>query len=257
MRGDTGFPVRVRYAKKGKVRWISHRDVARAFERALRIEQLPLAFTLGFSPRPKVSFGLALSTGYESDAEYLDLELASPIDLEPLPERLTAALPVGLEVDAVVALEERAPALQEVVAAVTWQIEVTDDEGGSVSVETLRELVDAARSASVLEVTQVRKGRASVADVRPAIRRLELLGVPRSADPAARSTATIETELLTQPRGAKPSEVVAAIAGFSSPAMTLVVGRAVRTHQWIERDGTRCEPLDADTRPCAPQVRAS
>jgi radical SAM-linked protein len=253
MRGDTGFPVRVRYAKKGKVRWISHRDVARAFERALRIEQLPLAFTLGFSPRPKVSFGLALSTGYESDAEYLDLELASPIDLEPLPERLTAALPVGLEVDAVVALEERAPALQEAVAAVTWQIEVTDEDGGSVSVETLRELVDAARSASVLEVTQVRKGRASVADVRPAIRRLELLDVPSSAG----SPATIEMELLTQPRGAKPSEVVAAIAGFSSPALTLVVGRAVRTHQWIERDGARCEPLDADTRPRAPQVRAS
>src|SRR6478672_9327156 len=154
MRGDTGYPVRVRYAKRGKVRWISHRDVARAFERALRIEQLPLAFTLGFSPRPKVSFGLALSTGYESEAEYLDLELAEPIDLEPLPARLTAALPIGLEVDAVVALEERAPALQEVVAAVTWQVEVTDDEGEAVPVETLRELVDRANRAPVLEVTQ-------------------------------------------------------------------------------------------------------
>jgi radical SAM-linked protein len=245
MRGDTGFPVRVRYAKRGKVRWISHRDVARAFERALRIEQLPLAFTLGFSPRPKVSFGLALSTGYESEAEYLDLELASPIDLEPLPARLTAALPVGLEVDAVVALEERAPALQEVVAAVTWQVEVTDDDGEVIPVELLTELVERANRAAVLEVTQVRKGRASVADVRPAIRRLEVLD------------GTLEMELLTQPRGAKPSEVVAAIAGFSSPAVTLVVGRAVRTHQWIERDGARCEPLDADTRPCVPQVRAS
>ena len=50
MRGDTGFPVRVRFAKRGKVRWISHRDVARAFERALRIEQLPLAFTQGSRP---------------------------------------------------------------------------------------------------------------------------------------------------------------------------------------------------------------
>jgi radical SAM-linked protein len=245
MRGDTGFPVRVRYAKRGKVRWISHRDVARAFERALRIEQLPLAFTLGFSPRPKVSFGLALSTGYESEAEYLDLELSEPIDLESLPTRLTAALPIGLEVDAVVALEERAPALQEVVAAVTWQIEVTDDDGEAIPVETLRELVDRANHAAVLEVTQVRKGRASVADVRPAIRRLEVLD------------GTVEMELLTQPRGAKPSEVVAAIAGFSSPAVTLVVGRAVRTHQWIERDGARCEPLDADTRPCVPEVRAS
>jgi radical SAM-linked protein len=248
MRGDTGFPVRVRYAKRGKIRWISHRDVARAFERALRIEQLPLAFTLGFSPRPKVSFGLALSTGYESDAEYLDLELAEPIDLESLPERLTAALPVGLEVDAVVALEERAPALQEAVAAVTWRVEVTDDDGQAIPVESLRELVDGARRASALEVSQVRKGRTSVADVRPAIRRLEVLDSP---------PATVEMELLTQPRGAKPSEVVAAIAGFSSPAMTLVVGRAVRTHQWIERDGARCEPLDADTRPRVQEVRAS
>jgi radical SAM-linked protein len=253
MRGDTGFPVRVRYSKLGKVRWISHRDVARAFERALRIEQLPLAFTLGFSPRPKVSFGLALSTGYESEAEYLDLELARPIDLEPLPERLTAALPVGLGVDAVVALEERAPALQEAVAAVTWHIEVTDDDGQPVPVDSLRALVAGARSAPVLEVTQVRKGRASVSDVRPAIRRLEVLDHASGA----RGPAIVEMELLTQPRGAKPSEVVAAIAGVSPSPVTLVVGRAVRTHQWIERDGARCEPLDADTRPHAPEVCAS
>jgi radical SAM-linked protein len=73
MRGDSGFPVRIRFSKRGKVRFISHRDVARAFERAFRIEQLPLAFTEGFSPRPKVSFGLALSVGHESDAEYLDV----------------------------------------------------------------------------------------------------------------------------------------------------------------------------------------
>jgi radical SAM-linked protein len=252
MRGDTGFPVRVQYSKRGKIRWISHRDVARAFERALRIEQLPLAFTLGFSPRPKVSFGLALSTGYESDCEYLDLELSEPIDLELLPSRLTAALPVGLVVDAVVELEERAPALQEAVAAVTWEIEVTDDDGKAVPVEMLRELVAGARSAPVLEVTQVRKGRASVADVRPAIRRLDVRA-PSSTD----SAVTIEMELLTQPRGAKPSEVVAAIAGFSPAPVTLVVSRAVRTHQWIERDGARCEPLDADTRPRVPQVRAS
>jgi hypothetical protein len=126
---------------------------------------------------------------------------------------------------------------------------VTDDEGKAIPVDVLRELVDAARCAPVLEVTQVRKGRASVADVRPAIRHLEVLGHDRSA--------TVEMELLTQPRGAKPSEVVAAIAGFSPAAPTLVVGRAVRTHQWIERDGARCEPLDADTRPCASEVRAS
>ena len=67
------------------MRFVSHRDVARAFERAFRIETLPLSFTQGFSPRPKVSFGLALSVGHESDAEYLDVELATPIPLDVAP----------------------------------------------------------------------------------------------------------------------------------------------------------------------------
>ena len=82
-----GFPVRVALHQAGPVRFISHRDMARAFERAFRIEQLPLVFTQGFSPRPKVSFGLALSVGYESDAEYLDVELREP----SIPTRLRRA----------------------------------------------------------------------------------------------------------------------------------------------------------------------
>ena len=69
--------VRVRFTKLGKVRWTSHRDVARMWERALRRAELPVAYTEGFTPRPKVSFGLALPTGHESVAEYLDLELAT------------------------------------------------------------------------------------------------------------------------------------------------------------------------------------
>src|SRR5450755_2436702 len=109
MRGDSGFPVRIRFSKRGKVRFISHRDVARAFERAFRIEQLPLAFTLGFSPRPKVSFGLALSVGHESEAEYLDFELREPVDPQRLPGPLSDALPEGIEVRGAAQLIDRAP----------------------------------------------------------------------------------------------------------------------------------------------------
>ena len=60
--------LRVRYSKKGKVRFTSHRDVARIWERALRRVGLGMAYSQGFSPRPKMSFGLALSTGHESEA---------------------------------------------------------------------------------------------------------------------------------------------------------------------------------------------
>ncbi len=71
---------RVRFAKFGKVRFLSHRDVARVWERALRRSGVRVAYSEGFSPRPKLSFGLALSTGYESLGEYLDIDLAEPVD---------------------------------------------------------------------------------------------------------------------------------------------------------------------------------
>ena len=89
--------VRVRFNKLGKVRWTSHRDVARMWERAFRRVQLPLAYSGGFAPRPKVSFGLALPTGGESECEYLDVELAdgAVVDVAVLPGRLSGALPVG------------------------------------------------------------------------------------------------------------------------------------------------------------------
>ena len=64
-------------------------------------------------------------------------------------------------------------------------------------------------------------------------------------------------ELTTQPRSAKPGDVLAAIARATGFAGGLAEARALRTHQWIERDGTRLEPLDADTRPRAPEAHAS
>src|SRR6187402_2926029 len=122
MRGGAHNPVRLRYTKRGKVRWISHRDVARALERAFRIEQLPLAFTEGFSPRPKVSFGLALSVGHESDAEYLDVELTDPVDTDILAEHLTPVLPEGMPATGAVRLVDRAPALQESITEVQYRV---------------------------------------------------------------------------------------------------------------------------------------
>ena len=65
--------VRLRFSKLGKVRWTSHRDVARMWERALRRAEVRVAYSEGFSPRPKLAFGLALSTGHESLGEYLDV----------------------------------------------------------------------------------------------------------------------------------------------------------------------------------------
>ncbi|MGH9050717.1 MAG: TIGR03936 family radical SAM-associated protein [Acidimicrobiia bacterium] len=239
MRGDAGFPVRLRFTKRGKVRFISHRDVARAFDRAFRIEALPLAFTAGFVPRPKVSFGLALSVGHESDAEYLDVELDHAVDLEPWPAMLSAALPEGIEVTGTCALAERAPALQESVTTVEYRLGITGAETAEVG-----ELIERALAKPVLETTRTKKGREVVEDVRPQLVAMVIVG------PADGHTV-VDLELATQPRGARPGEIVAAVGAH------LVAERVLRTHQWIERGGARLEPLDADARMRVPEAHAS
>jgi radical SAM-linked protein len=246
MKGGAVNPIRLRYTKLGKVRWISHRDVARALERSFRIAQLPLAFSEGFSPRPKVSFGLALSTGHESDAEYVDLVLAETVGLDELGAQLTASLPDGIAVVGVAALADRAPALQEAVTSVEWRVHVAHRDLTAVDPADLRRAIDAALAAPELPTTKHRKGRDIVEDVRPVIRRITVCDEPS----ASVTPAAVEMELSTQPRGAKPGEVLAAIGDLTDV-------RARRTHQWIERDGARYEPLDADTRPRVLQAYAS
>jgi radical SAM-linked protein len=246
VRGGAANPVRLRYTKLGKIRWISHRDVARALERAFRIAQLPLAFSEGFSPRPRVSFGLALSTGHESDAEYVDLVLAEAVDLDTLASRLNGGLPEGIDVVGVVALADRAPALQEAVTCVEWRVHVARGDLTEVDPARLREEIDAALAMPALEATRHRKGREVVEDVRPVIRRITVCGGPS----AAGLPTVVEMEMSTQPRGAKPGEVLAAIGDLTDV-------RARRTYQWIERDGARQEPLDADTRPRVPEACVS
>jgi len=224
MRGGAFNPVRLRYAKHGKIRWISHRDVARALERAFRITELPLAFTEGFSPRPKVSFGLALSTGHESEAEYLDLVLAEDVDVDRIPALISDALPTGMAVVGAQRLVDRAPALQEAVTSVAWRVEIAAGAG-------TRDRIAAGLAAPTLPTMRHRKGRDVLEDVRPVIRSIDV-----------HDDTTVDIELHTQPRSAKPGEVLAAIGGITEV-------RALRTHQWIERDGARLHPLTADTRP--------
>lgn len=222
--------LRVRFQKLGKVRWTSHRDVARMWERACRRVQLPLAWTEGFSPRPKLSFGLALPTGAESLAEYLDLELApeADVDVDGLASQLSPALPSGIDVTALAVLAPtasggRAPSLQEDVFSCTWRV-------GFAPGADLHAVVDRALASSSLLVERERKGRLSVDDVRPAILAL-------SADTEVAGEPELEAVLATQPRALRPQELLRAL----DP--DLEATRVCRTHQWIERDGLREEPL--------------
>src|SRR5690349_6943223 len=90
--------MRVRYAKRGRLRFTSHRDFSRAFERALVRARIPMAYSSGFNPHPRISYAGASPTGAASEAEYLEIGLAQQVDPATLAGQLDEALPEGLDV---------------------------------------------------------------------------------------------------------------------------------------------------------------
>jgi radical SAM-linked protein len=231
--------VRIRFTKLDKIRWTSHRDVARMWERAFRRVQLPVAYSEGFSPRPKVSFGLALPTGHESVAEYLDVELVEQpeLDLRTLPGRLSAALPVGVDATAAEQIPAGARSLQEDVTSSGWRWAAVPREGTEpLDYQELSTRVDEVLAAPSLVITRERKGTALTDDIRSGLLALQL-GEPVGSEPSY--GVWLEAELTCHPRTLRPSEVLIALHP------DLEERHVRRTHQWILRGGTRTEPLVA------------
>ena len=103
--------IRLRYTKRGRLRFTSHRDFQRAFERALRRAEVPMAYSAGFTPHPKVSYANAAPTGTGSEAEYLEIALTEARDPEQVRTLLDESLPAGLDV--VDAVEARSSGLAD------------------------------------------------------------------------------------------------------------------------------------------------
>src|SRR6476660_4744912 len=113
--------VRLRYAKRGPLRFTSHRDFARAFERAVRRAAVPIAYSQGFTPHPKISYASAAPTGVASEAEYLEIALQTVTDPAAVRAALDDALSPGLDVIEAVAAPA-GPSLADLIDASVWRI---------------------------------------------------------------------------------------------------------------------------------------
>jgi radical SAM-linked protein len=230
--------LRVRHTKLGKVRFTSHRDLARMWERALRRAGLPVASSEGFTPRPRIGFGLALPTGAESVAEYVDIDLRESLptdDLAALPATLSGALPNGIDVVAVAERTVPSLSLQEAVTSCTWEL-----WGDGLEIGHHREacrLLDAAS----LVMERERKGKRRADDVRPAIVALHV-GTRSDVhhhEQREHIGDCLVADLATGGRGLRPSE----LAQLAYPDVDPLDVRVLRTHQWIDHDGTRRDVL--------------
>jgi radical SAM-linked protein len=182
-------------------------------------------------------FGLALSVGHDSDAEYLDLDFRHEVNVSELPALLSPLLPAGVEVTAAAEVSRSDAALQAAVDVVIWRVAFDHLDPA-----------DVARAAAglmaqeTLVVPLVRKGSTIQADVRPALLRL-------AAEPAVPHGATLWAELATRPRAIRPGELLSLLELSETPRLV------TRHAQLMTIDGQLVAPIELTTRPDAPPQR--
>ena len=161
--------LRLRYAKRGPARFTSHRDFGRALERALRRAEIPMAYSSGFSPHPRISYANAAPTSAASEAEYVELGLSEVCDPTKVQAALNEVLPNGFVVlDIAVARRE---ALGELLQASEWVLRLDGAEPG-----VLAAAVAALLAREELIVERMTKSGMRAFDVRPAVLELTVTG---------------------------------------------------------------------------------
>ncbi|MFE7837720.1 TIGR03936 family radical SAM-associated protein [Streptomyces sp. NPDC057474] len=154
--------IRLRYTKRGRLRFTSHRDFQRAFERALRRAEVPMAYSAGFTPHPKVSYANAAPTGTGSEAEYLEIALTDARDPEKLRILLDESMPTGLDI--VDAVEARTSGLADRLTASVWELRLDGVDPADAG-----RAVEAFKAADLVEVQRRAKNGLRTFDARAAV----------------------------------------------------------------------------------------
>jgi radical SAM-linked protein len=200
--------IRLQYAKRGRLRFSSHRDFARAFERSLRRAEIPMAYSAGFHPHPKISYVGATPTGVASEAEYLEIALAERREPEEVRAAIDSVLPAGLDIVGARDVEDCPPgSLAERMQASVWQIELSD---GLTGVESA--VVAFLAEQSVLVERLTKDGRRSLEARAPVVS----IAVRSNTDTPNRAILTMVVRQVTPT--VRPDDVLAAlqsVAGFA------------------------------------------
>lgn len=222
------------------MRFTSHRDFARAFERALRRAAVPVAFSQGFTPHPKISYASAAPTGVASEAEYLEIGLQAPVRPADLRAALDAALSPGLDVlDAVVA---GGGSLAERIDASRWRIELP-----GIKPDVLAAAVSDFLAAPEVLVERMTKQGRRVFDAREAVSGIDVIeGTGAPSGVAGVPCAILEMVVRQVTPSVRPDDVLSGlrvVAGLEPP----VPPRATRLAQGtLTTQGEIVDPLEAD-----------
>jgi radical SAM-linked protein len=227
--------LRIRYAKRGRLRFTSHRDFSRAFERAVFRARIPMAYSSGFNPHPRISYAGAAPTGSASEAEYLEIALAEQIDPTWAHEVLDEALPEGLDVIEVVV--SAGGSLADRLEASMWRIAL--NEPGP---DALPDAVAALLAADEVMVERMTKKGMRRFDARGAILAARV-GEAQADRPAC---AILDVVLRHGSPSVRPDDVLAALQETSRSRVTAAVQQRLAQGPLDPEGGTVGDPLVPD-----------
>jgi radical SAM family uncharacterized protein/radical SAM-linked protein len=216
--------LRIGFAKTGSLALISHLDLLRLLERALRRTGLPVSFSGGFHPLPRLQVALALPLGVEGTGEWLDLEFTEAVDPAAVRARLQAELPPGLQLLSAAVVPTFGPSLSQELAAAHWRFALRAESGAELAPPAWEAALAALLSAEVLSWRDTdKKGRPRERDCRPALQDL------RQVDPGVRAPQAwaggvllqLEATIDAAGRSLRPAQVAHWMAGYLAQGIAL------------------------------------
>jgi radical SAM-linked protein len=227
--------LRIRYARRGRLRFTSHRDFSRAFERAVFRARIPMAYSSGFNPHPRISYLGAAPMGSESEAEYVEIALAEVIDPVRAHADIDEALPEGLDVIEVVA--SAGTSLAERLEGSWWRIRLLDTP-----LDDVRRAV-----AQLLDTEEVIVERMTKKGVRSFDARAAIVSLAVSESPAGEpACAILDVVLRHGSPSVRPDDVLAALQETAGLRGTAALQQRLAQGPLEPESGTVGDPLTPD-----------
>ncbi len=228
--------IRLKFVKGSEVKYISHLDLVRVFQRAFRREGIPISYSSGFNPHQEISFGAPLSLGVTSDAEYTDLKLTEAMDVSELRERLNSSLPEGIKIIGGIILKDDHKSAMSIVTHARYRIAVTIENVTTEMLQNNIEVFIAQNSINVMKRQPKKDFALKEMDIRPMI--VEM-GLVRSEN----ARHIIECLLLSGSRGnLKPELLIEAFRGYTGYSIDKV--RINREEVYAEKKGRLLDLLE-------------
>lgn len=237
------YRIRVRFTKMNLMKFISHLDLMRLMERTLRRSNIPLAFTQGFNPHPKIAFATALAIGISSEGEYMDVEITQKISLNDFKNSMNKNLPSGIEIIKCKYINLDNPSLMATVEISTYIVKCKLQENYEISL--IQEAIDDfQRKTHIYTIKNIKKRNKDIKkeiDIRPLINSIEVWNLSSKELVLKIRTATGSKGNL------KPEVLIDKLIELEALCIDRDTIRIHRLDLYISADGSLVTPMDIAT----------